>query len=269
MKIIFNTFLYLAFITFAFSQSNTRVKMEFGNGTSTASNYFIEIEDRNFSAKLNIDRLKSTIRNLKFEFESDDDYNDYFQTLGSIVSASASGIRIEIKEGREGVLIDVGKISISLNNWDVHIDNNGPRNMPVFSWKLDLQNTEITPSTDMTRDLGKEEWQIFNYLSGGSGAITIKKILGNLSMTQNGKISAKGSILLPVGKIGVNLLATINQDLKSEPYINSLKLDLLNLNPEVKAWLNDIMIEENISFRKKGTGFMINLSGLISSPRFH
>ena len=86
---------------------------------------------------------------------------------------------------------------------------------------------------------------------------------------QNGKISAKGSILLPVGKIGVNLLATINQDLKSEPYINSLKLDLLNLNPEVKAWLNDIMIEENISFRKKGTGFMINLSGLISSPRFH
>jgi hypothetical protein len=47
------------------------------------------------------------------------------------------------------------------------------------------------------------------------------------------------------------------------------KLDLLNLNPEVKAWLNDIMIEENIPFRKKGTGFMINLSGLISSPRFH
>ena len=269
MKIIFNTFLYLAFITFAFSQSNTRVKMGMVNGTSSLTDYTLEIEERGFSAKIHVDRLKSTVRNLKFEFESDDYYNDYFQTLGSIVSASASGIRIEIKEGREGILIDVGKFSISLNNWDVHIDNNGPRNMPVFSWKLDLQNTEITPSTDMTRDLGKEEWQIFNYLSGGSGAITIKKILGNLSMTQNGKISAKGSILLPVGKIGVNLLATINQDLKSEPYINSLKLDLLNLNPEVKAWLNDIMIEENIPFRKKGTGFMINLSGLISSPRFH
>ena len=269
MKIIFNTFLYLAFITFAFSQSNTRVKMGMVNGTSSLTDYTLEIEERGFSAKIHVDRLKSTVRNLKFEFESDDYYNDYFQTLGSIVSASASGIRIEIKEGREGILIDVGKFSISLNNWDVHIDNNGPRNMPVFSWKLDLQNTEITPSTDMTRDLGREEWQIFNYLSGGSGAITIKKILGNLSMTQNGKISAKGSILLSVGKIGVNLLATINQDLKSEPYINSLKLDLLNLTPEVKAWLNDIMIEENISFRKKGTGFMINLSGLISSPRFH
>ena len=72
--------------------------MEMGNGTSSVSDYFVEIEERGFSANIRVDRLKSTVRNLKFEIETDNYYDEYFQTLGSIVSASASGIQIKIKE---------------------------------------------------------------------------------------------------------------------------------------------------------------------------
>ena len=140
--------------------------------------------------------------------------------------------------------------------------------MPVFSWKLDLQNAEITPSTDMTRNLGEEEWEIFNYLAGGTGVITVKKILGDISMKQNGKISAKGSVMLPVGKVAVNLLATLDRDLKSEPYINSLKLDLTNLSPEVKAFLNDLILNEDVPLRKKGNGFSLQMTGSLNNPRF-
>tara|TARA_B100000809_G_scaffold151299_1_gene148735 strand:+ start:1098 stop:1970 length:873 start_codon:yes stop_codon:yes gene_type:complete len=268
MKKSLNTFLFIIFISFAFPQSNFSVKMEMGNGTSSVSDYFLEIEERGFSADIRVDRLKSTVRNLKFEIETDNYYDEYFQTLGSIVSASASGIQIKIKEGREGILLDIGKFSIALNNWDLFIDNNGPKNMPVFSWKLDLQSAVITPTTEMTRNLGEEEWKIFNYITGGTNLITVNKISGDISMKQNGKISAKGSVMLPVGKVAVNLLATLDRDLKSEPYINSLKLDLTNLSPEVKAFLNDLILNEDVPLRKKGNGFSLQMTGSLNNPRF-
>ncbi len=268
MKKSLNTFLFIIFISFAFPQSNFSVKMEMGNGTSSVSDYFLEIEERGFSADIRVDRLKSTVRNLKFEIETDNYYDEYFQTLGSIVSASASGIQIKIKEGREGILLDIGKFSIALNNWDLFIDNNGPKNMPVFSWKLDLQSAVITPTTEMTRNLEEEEWKIFNYITGGTNLITVNKISGDISMKQNGKISAKGSVMLPVGKVAVNLLATLDRDLKSEPYINSLKLDLTNLSPEVKAFLNDLILNEDVPLRKKGNGFSLQMTGSLNNPRF-
>jgi hypothetical protein len=74
--------------------------------------------------------------------------------------------------------------------------------------------------------------------------------------------------MLPVGKVNVDLLATIDRDLKSEPYINSLKFDLTNLPPEVKAFLNDLILNEDIPLRKSGNGFSLKMSGSFNNPRF-
>ena len=260
--------LFIVLITLGLSQSNTRVKIGMGNGTSSITDYYVEFEEREVSANFHVDRLKSNIRNVDFEFKSNNRYDQYFQSIGSIISANANGMHINVKEGLNGILVDIGKISISINNWDLFVDQNGPEDMPTFSWKLDVQNAVVTPSTGTLRELGDKQWEIFNYLAGGTGSITIKKVSGNVSMKQNGKISAKGNLMLPVGKVNVDLLATIDRDLKSEPYINSLKFDLTNLPPEVKAFLNDLILNEDIPLRKSGNGFSLKMSGSFNNPRF-
>jgi len=257
----------LLIVSIIYPQSNFGVKMEIGNGTSSMSDFTIEIEERGFSASVHVDRLKSTVKNIKFKFE-DDYYNEMIQTLGSIASASASGIQIKVQDGREGFLLDIGNISYSLNDWEVDISQNGPKNMPVFTWEFDLQKAVATPSSEMTRNLKDEEWRVFNYFAEGRGSVTVKKISGNMSLDSYGKISAKGIVILPVGKGTIEMSATINRDLESEPFINSLKFNMTNLSPEVKSFLNDLILNENVPLRKKGNGFLLEMSGSINNPRF-
>jgi hypothetical protein len=257
----------LLIVSIIYPQSNLGVKMEIGNGTSSMSDFTIEIEERGFSASVHVDRLKSTVKNIKFKFE-DDYYNEMIQTLGSIASASASGIQIKVQDGREGFLLDIGNISYSLNDWEVDISQNGPKNMPVFTWEFDLQKAVATPSSEMTRNLKDEEWRVFNYFAEGRGSVTVKKISGNMSLDSYGKISAKGIVILPVGKGTIEMSATINRDLESEPFINSLKFNMTNLSPEVKSFLNDLILNENVPLRKKGNGFLLEMSGSINNPRF-
>jgi hypothetical protein len=96
----------------------------------------------------------------------------------------------------------------------------------------------------------------------------VKKISGNMSLDSYGKISAKGIVILPVGKGTIEMSATINRDLESEPFINSLKFNMTNLSPEVKSFLNDLILNENVPLRKKGNGFLLEMSGSINNPRF-
>jgi hypothetical protein len=120
------------------------IKMEFGNGTSSLSNFSIKVQDNDNSFQIDIKRLRSNLRDLDMQFE--DGYNNEFiKMLLNLASVSGDEISIIPQNNEYLPTIDVGKLTYSLNDWDVHISKNGPVGVPTLSAKASLQRFKFVP----------------------------------------------------------------------------------------------------------------------------
>ena len=96
-------------ITFIFNSlviPQDYIKMEFGNGTSSVSDFSMEVQDGSESFEIKVKRLRSNLRGLDFQFEERMNdygyYNEYIKMLLNLASASGDGITIKGKEHRSG-----------------------------------------------------------------------------------------------------------------------------------------------------------------------
>lgn len=255
-------------VTLGFSQSHLLIRSGIGNGTSTVSNYFIEIEEGVFSASIKVDRMKSGVRDFQFEFAEQDYYTEIFQSMGKLASLSANGIHINIKERREGLSVDVGKISVSVDNWKFNGDADGPRVMPSLNWDIIIQNAQFTPTGELTRNMDQDLWELFNYFSNGTNTVSLNKVTASMSISNNGKVTGKGILSLPIGKLSATLDATMNREPRLEPFINLLEMKLSNLSPELTTFLDNLILNDDVPIRKKGNGYILLMTGSVGNPRF-
>ena len=260
--------LYLATQVFVYSQDFDGVKMGIGNGSSTVSGFYFEISERDFSGEFRINRMKSTVRNLKFKADVKDRYNKYFEFLVGVLSADANGVTANFQGNGEYFTMEIGKISYAIKNTDVKVKNENPEGMPVLSANLNLQKIEITPPNSVLRDMHQGEYELYNTFTGGSGTLVINKVAADVNLDRNGKISAKGNLDIPMGKVAVTLNMTIDRDFRSEPFINSLQIDVTNLSADLQAFMDELIQNSGVPLKRKGRGYSLRMSGNPNSPRF-
>ena len=267
IKILF-ALLYFLLNVLAFSQDFDNMKMGIGSATSTLTDFYCEVEIGEFSVEIRIDRLKGNLRNYNLEVELEDYYNEYFQFLIGVMYASANGISIQFHDKSDYFSLEIGKLSYALNDWDLMFTEDGPKGTPTLNVSLDLQNTTIVLPSGMTGKRGQQEWEIYNYLTNERD-ITIQKISLDVTLNKNGTVTATGNLNLPVGKAALTVDMSMDREFKSEPYFNMLQIDITNLSPEIKAYMEELIRVERALFRRKGGGYSLRMSGDLDNPRIH
>ena len=95
--------LFLLSQTYISSQSS--LKLEFGSGNSSISDFSISFNDGRNKGKVNINKARSTIRSIDFDF-SEENGNEGLKFLLGLVSANADGINISFQEGLDDLYIN-------------------------------------------------------------------------------------------------------------------------------------------------------------------
>ena len=178
----YKTFLFITFIFNSIITPQESIRMEFGNGTSSVSDFSIEVQDGDESFQIDIKRLRSNLRGLDFQFE--DGYNnEYVKMLLNIASASGDGITIRGKDNEYLPTIEIGKLSYSLNDWDVNVSEDGPIGSPTLSAKISLQQFKLVPPRQFTRNLSQNEWDILKVFYQ-DGALSVKKVSVDFTLNE-------------------------------------------------------------------------------------
>jgi len=195
-------------------------------------------------------------------------YKSYFEFLVGVSSADANGVTANFQGNGEYFTMEIGKISYAIKNTDVKVKNENPEGMPVLSANLNLQKIKITPPNSMLRDMHQGEYELYNSFTDGSGTLVINKVATDVNLNRNGKISAKGNLDIPMGKVAVTLNMTIDRDFRSEPFINSLQIDVTNLSADLQAFMDELIQNSGVPLKRKGRGYSLRMSGNPNSPRF-
>ena len=124
--------IFVLFLNSKIFSQDIYYKVEYGKGSGTASDVYLQIKLDYFLVEIEAKRLKSTIRDMDMEISTNIDgydyYNDYIKLLLDVMSATADGLTIKIGENSEYVTTEIKKMSYSLNDWDLFLifflDNN-------------------------------------------------------------------------------------------------------------------------------------------------
>ena len=264
----YKTFLFITFIFNSIITPQESIRMEFGNGTSSVSDFSIEVQDGDESFQIDIKRLRSNLRGLDFQFE--DGYNnEYVKMLLNIASASGDGITIRGKDNEYLPTIEIGKLSYSLNDWDVNVSEDGPIGSPTLSAKISLQQFKLVPPRQFTRNLSQNEWDILKVFYQ-DGALSVKKVSVDFTLNEDRIFNFNAQIDLPVGKAVVKSKVSIPSDFRGEPYIETTEIDLTSLTPGLREVIDELLANSNeIPLKKKGTGYQLRFSGELNNPRFY
>ena len=263
-------------ITFIFNSlviPQDYIKMEFGNGTSSVSDFSIEVQDGSESFEIKVKRLRSNLRGLDFQFEERINdhgyYNEYIKMLLNLASASGDGITIKGRDNEYLPSIEIGKLSYSLDNWDVNMSKDGPTGRPTLSAKISLQQFNLVPPRQFTRDLPQNQWDILR-LFYENGALSVKKASADLSLEQDRSLNFNARIDLPVGKAVMTSKLSIPSDFRGEPYIESTEIELTGLTPGLREVIDELIANsDELPLKKKGTGYQLRFSGELDNPRFY
>ncbi len=244
------------------------IRLEFGNGTSSVSDFFIELKNGNESFQVEINRLRSNLRGLDFQLEDGRD-NEYFKMLLNVASATGNGITIRAEDNEYFPTIEIGKLSYSLSDWDVKVTENGPLRSPTLSAKISLQQFKLLPPREFTKNLSQNEWNILRVFYQ-DGAISIKKMSIDFNLNKNMSCNFDAQVDLPVGKALVKSKVSIPSDFRGEPYIESTEIELTNLTPGLRDVIDELLANSNtIPLKKMGTGYKLRFSGELDNPRFY
>ena len=264
----YKTFLFITFIFNSIAIPQESIKMGFGNGTSNLSDFSLKVKDGDDSFEIEIKRLRSNLRRLDFQFE--ENYNNkYLKILLNLVSASGEQISIRGRDNELLPVIDIGKLSYSLNNWDVFVSENGPKGNPTLSAKISLQQVNLVPPRELTRNLSQNEWDILSVFYK-DGALSVKKASVDLTLQENRSFNLIAQIDLPVGKANMESVISFGNDFKGEPFFETMEIELTGLTPGLRQVIDDLLANsDEIPFRKKGTGYQLRFTGDINNPRFY
>jgi len=228
----------------------------------------MEVKNGNNSFEIDIKKLRSNLRGLDFHFE-DGNYNEYVKILLNLASASGDGISIRGKDNEYLPTIEIGKLSYSLNNWDINVSDDGPRGVPTLSAKMSLQQLNLVPPRELTRNLTQNEWNILSVFYQ-DGALAVKKASVNINLKEDRSFNINAQIELPVGRAVMKSKISIPNDFKGEPYIESTEIELTGLTPGLRQVIDELLVNSNeIPLKKKGTGYQLRFSGDINNPRFY
>ena len=72
------------------------------------------------TSNVKFNQLKITLRDIDFSLNDKYD-NEHLKFLLGVVSAYAIGVSIDIQERSDYFTIEIGKLSYSLNDWDIDI----------------------------------------------------------------------------------------------------------------------------------------------------
>ena len=266
-------FILMTFIFNSLVIPQDYIKMEFGNGTSSVSDFSMEVQDGSESFEIKVKRLRSNLRGLDFQFEERMNdygyYNEYIKMLLNLASASGDGITIKGKDNEYLPSIEIGKLSYSLDNWDVNMSKDGPTGRPTLSAKISLQQFNLVPPRQFTRDLPQNQWDILR-LFYKNGALSVKKASADLSLEQDRSLNFNARIDLPVGKAVMISKLTIPSDFRGDPYIENTEIELTGLTPGLREVIDELIAKtDKFPLRKKGTGYQLRFSGELDSPRFY
>jgi len=244
------------------------IKMEFGNGTSSLSNFSIKVQDDDNSFQIDIKRLRSNLRDLDMQFEEGYN-NEFIKMLLNLASVSGDEISIIPQNNEYLPTIDVGKLTYSLNDWDIHIAKDGPVGSPTLSAKASLQRFKFVPPRNLTKNMSQDEWNIFRVFFQ-DGSLSIKKLSVDIIVDENSILNLNAQIDLPVGKANINSKLSIPSNLQTEPYIESTEINLTSLTPGLREIIDEYLVSSNeIPIRKKGTGYQLRFRGELDNPRFY
>ena len=261
----------LLFIALVFNSpvtSQESIRLEFGNGVSSLSDFSIKVQGGKESFQVDIKRLRSSLRGLNLELQ--EGYNsDFIKLLLNVASASGDEINIRPQNNEELPTIEIGKISYSLDDWDINLSENGPLGVPTLNAKISLQRFNLIPPKNFTNNLSQNEWNIFKVFYE-DGLLSIKKISVDLIMNEDRLINLSAQIDLPVGKAAIKSIISLPIDYKGDPYIESTEIDLISLTPGLREIIDEFLINSNeIPIKKKGTGYQLRFRGQLENPRFY
>ncbi len=273
MKIKFAVVFALLFHGSIFPQ-DIYYKVEYGKGSATASDVFVQMKIDRTSVEIEVKRVKSTVRDLDMEFSMDaydySNYGDYMKFLLGVLSSSADGLTVKVGDRSGYVITEIKKMSYSLNDWDLFIDiEEGPKTAPILNASLSLQDVKITLPREIKREMGTDERLIYNTFANAHGAILVKKLSFDFSIDRNGMVSAEGTLDMPVGKANVSASLISGNNFRSEPRIEMLELDFTNLSPDLQNLMDDLVDNEELPLKKTRTGYNMRMSGDIDNPRIY
>ena len=259
-------FFSIIFSSIIFSQD--AIKVEFGNGTSNLSDFSMKIQDGNESFEIEVKRLRSNLRGLNFAIEEGYD-NQFLNMLFNVISATGDGITVRNSGNEYFPTIELGRLSYSLNNWDINVSDGGLVGGPSLDAKININQFKVVPPRQFTRNLSEEEWKILKVFYQ-DGSFSIKKISFDINLSKERLFSLNAQIDLPVGKASIKSKLSIPVNFKGDPYIESTEINLTSLTPGLKEVIDQLLASsEEIPFKKKGSGYSLKFSGELNSLRFY
>lgn len=264
----YKTLIFITFFSVSIIKPQESIRMKFGNGTSTLSDFSIEIQDGDESIQIDINRLRSTLRDLDFQLEGNYN-NEFVKMILNLASATADGISIGSKNNKYLPNIKIGKLSYSLNDWDIHFVQDGPIGDPVLSAKISLQQINLVPPKIYTTNLSKNTWDILKVFYK-EGSLSGKKVSVEFTLDENRLLKLNVQIDLPVGKAFIESDVSLPKNFNGEPYIESAKINLTGLTPGIRDVIDTLLANSNkLPLKKKGTGYQLQFRGEFNSPIFY
>ena len=268
---------YVFCLSLAFTQD--KIEVSYGSGTSTLSDVSYKVNDSysGISYEFSIDRFSSRLKDSKFNFGGPSNIYDisdllegYLEILMSQATVSANGISINISSiqyPNESISIDLKKLMLSYNDWDIFINESFLQDdfgSLEGEMKFSLQGFSFNIGSGLRENLSTEEAAIFAIMD----EILISKIDSQLSYFDN-KLTYSGNLVTSLGKCNLKLTYLIPRSIYEEVYIDNFHLNITNVDDSLKPFINLMLTSTDVPFIKTASGYSLKMSGTLNNPRFY
>jgi len=253
----------LILLSQTYISSQSSVKFEFGLGNSSISDFSISFNDGRNKGKIKINKARSTIRNIDFDF-SEENGNEGLKFLLGLVSANADGINISFQEGLDDLYIDIGRISYSMDDWNIDIVRNDLIREIIMSAKIEMQNLKILPPKSLTDNLNYDQLENYGYISEANGEVLIKKMLIDFNLNREKYFDISGTLDLRIGKVELSALVFLGEDFKENPFFKNLQIDFNHLSSLGSTLMENLTNSSNLPLKKKGAGYSLQMAGFFN-----
>ena len=247
----------------AYISSQSSLKLEFGSGNSSISDFSISFDDGRYKGKIKINKARSAIRNIDFDF-LEENGNEGLKLLLGLVSANADGINLIFQEGLNDFYIDIGRISYSMDDWNIDIVRNNLIREIIISAKIEMLNFKILPPKSLTDNLDYDQLENYRYISETNGEVLIKKMLIDFKLNREKYFDISGTLDLPIGKAKLSALMFLGEDFKENPFFKNLQIDFNQLSSSGKTIMENLTKSSNLPLKRKGAGYSLQMAGFIN-----
>lgn len=269
VKVLLTTFLFFSTII---SQEN-RFEVSYGSGTSNFTKFSYSLTlPGNIKSDFKIDRISSKLKETKMEFGGSDlqyfnMYEDsYMSFLMNLGSTTASGISVNLLIGSEFLEINIKRLILALNDWEIFINEDFMRDdFGSLQGEVDFTLSGISFGNNVeTSALTDEDKFLFSLLEN----IDISKLSSNLSYFDN-SLEYEGNLITSLGKCDVVFTYLIPKNIYEDVYIKNFEIKITNVDQSLKTFLDVLFASGEIPFTKTSYGYSMKMSGTLNNPRIY